>query len=147
MKRAWSQRFSRSERQNADAVRPAEPGNAYAVADGEAVDPGARLDDHADDLDARGQGKLRVVELAVDDVQVGPADGAGADADEDLVLVGSGRFDVGQGERLRDPVNTIAFMAEEASANPPRSARVTRADEVVRAVIPSSALESTQRRC
>ena len=65
------------------AVRPAEPGNA---------DPRARLDLRAfaglvhdtHDLVAGHERELRIGKLAVDDVQVGPADAASLDADAQL---------------------------------------------------------------
>src|SRR5205085_5878434 len=59
----------------AGAVRPAEPRDADAAA--------ARLVD-ADDLVADDERQLRMRKLAVDDVQVGAADAAGEDADEQL---------------------------------------------------------------
>jgi len=61
------------------AARPAEPRDADA--------PAGRLVD-ADDLVAGHERQLRVGQLAVDDVQVGAADPAGADADEQLAGLG-----------------------------------------------------------
>ena len=76
------------------AVGPAEPGDADAVAGREALRPLARAGDGADDLVARHQRQRRLAELAVEDVQVGAADAAGADRDQHLA---------GAGNRVRHP--------------------------------------------
>ena len=57
------------------AVRPAEPGNPDAP---------ILADDSSDDLVAEHERQLRVRQLAVEDVEVGPADAAGLHPDEQL---------------------------------------------------------------
>ena len=74
------------------AVRPAEPRNADAVAAREAlaVARGTR-----DDLMAEHERQLRLGQLAVGDVQVGSADAAGCDLEQQLARGRRGRIDVG----------------------------------------------------
>ena len=61
-----------------------EPGNADPLADREAFDAGAEPLDEADDLVAGNDRQPLVRQLAVDDVQIGAADAAGLDADQQL---------------------------------------------------------------
>ena len=72
------------------AVRPAEPGDADAVAGDESLSPTDRA---ADDLVAWNERQLGLGELSVHDVQVGAAHAAGRDCHEDLAL---GRLRIGQ---------------------------------------------------
>ena len=62
----------------------AEPGNADPVADREPADALAQCVNDTDDLVARDERQLRIGEIAVNHVQVGPADGAGFDPQSDL---------------------------------------------------------------
>src|SRR5207244_3352539 len=61
----------------AAAAGPAEPGHTNPLADREAVYRFSLLEDGADDLVPEHQRQFRVRKLAVDDVQVGPANGTG----------------------------------------------------------------------
>src|SRR5690606_19600820 len=56
------------------AARPAEPGNAGTLARREAIHGLAQLDYLPHDLVPRNDGQFRIREIAVHDVQVGPAD-------------------------------------------------------------------------
>src|SRR5581483_419049 len=56
---------------------PAQPGNAYAIADREAAHAMADLGHLPGDLMAQYQRQLRIGQLAVEDVEVGAAHGAG----------------------------------------------------------------------
>src|SRR5206468_7934188 len=66
------------------AARVTEPRHADAIADLEAGDAVADLIDDTDNLVAGDQRDLGVGQLAVDDVEIGPADSARADLDEQL---------------------------------------------------------------
>ena len=69
----------------ASAAGPAEPGHADPLARArEPRRPRPRADDVADDLVAGNDRQLRLRQLAVDDVQVGAADGARGDLDQHL---------------------------------------------------------------
>jgi hypothetical protein len=57
-----------------------EPGNADALIDCERARALADRIDAADDFVARHERQLGLRQVAVDDVQIGPADGAGLDA-------------------------------------------------------------------
>ena len=61
-----------------------QPGNADPLADGEILDPGAEPLDQADHLVAGNDRQPRIGQLAVDDVQIGAADAAGFDANQQL---------------------------------------------------------------
>ena len=71
------------------AAGPAEPGHADARADGKIAHPIAQGRHAADDLVARDDRITRLRQFAVGDVQVGAADAAGKDANQNLA--GSGR--------------------------------------------------------
>jgi hypothetical protein len=75
------------------AARVAEPRNADAIADHEALDAVAELGDETDDFMAGNQRKLRGInspasrasrQIAVDDMEIGPADAARQDLDQHL---------------------------------------------------------------
>ena len=66
------------------AAGMAEPGNADAPSGPERRHAVAGPVDDADDLVTGHDRQTRIRQLAVDDVQVGPADAAGLDADQDL---------------------------------------------------------------
>lgn len=68
----------------AHAVVPAVPRPAHALADGEALDVGAELDNVADDFVAR-RAREDVAKVALADLQIGPADAAGEDLNKHLV--------------------------------------------------------------
>src|SRR6266851_6309671 len=72
----------------ADAAGPTEPGHPDPVADRETVDRFPLPDDASDDLVPGHQRQFRVGKLAVDDMQIGPADGAGPHRDQDLLRSG-----------------------------------------------------------
>src|SRR6266852_1196946 len=78
----------------AGLVAPSEPWDAHALS--------ARLDDSRD-LMARNERQLRLLELAVDDVKVGPADGTRFDPDQDLALLRPGHRDIDELERFALP--------------------------------------------
>ena len=67
-----------------DAAGGAEPRHADALAEREAADALADRRDAADDLVPRHDRQLGVLQLAIDDVQVGAADAAGGDLDQQL---------------------------------------------------------------
>ena len=69
------------------AAGPAEPGNADPVADAEALRALAQRRDPADDLVA-GHDRQRALKVAVDDMEIGPADAAGGDLDQQLARAG-----------------------------------------------------------
>ena len=77
---------------------PAEPRHADPVADLETIDIGARLDDGADDLVAGDQRQFRLGQLAVDDMQIGAADPAGMNLDQQLPRTRPRRRHIGGGE-------------------------------------------------
>ncbi len=64
---------------------PAEPGDADPVANRKAVDFAPLLNDGADDLVPQHQRQFGVGQFAVEDMKVGPADGAGLDRDQHLL--------------------------------------------------------------
>src|SRR6185437_1155532 len=71
------------------AIGMAEPGDADPGANCRRGDAGAEASDDADDLVAGYQRQRRVGQLAVDDVEVGPADAARLDPDEELARAGN----------------------------------------------------------
>ena len=72
------------------AAGPAEPGHAHASPFLEILDTVAPGRDPADHLVARHQGQLGLGEFAVDHVQIGAADPAGGNPDEQLAGAGLG---------------------------------------------------------
>jgi hypothetical protein len=84
----------------AGAVGPSEPRHADSLARREALAAGG----HApDDLVAGDEWELRLRELAVDDMDVGAADAAGGDLEQDLSGSGLRLREVGWPERLALP--------------------------------------------
>jgi len=75
--------FFVAETEGAGAVGSADPGDAYAGACGEFG--GRAFDQFADDLVAGDEGLVDEREIAFEDVEVGAADSAGEDAEEDVV--------------------------------------------------------------
>ena len=69
---------------DARAARPAEPGDAHAISDAHRLHLSPGCDRFSNNLVTGNEWQLGMGQLAVDDVQVGPAEGAGADSDEDL---------------------------------------------------------------
>ena len=82
----------------AGAVGAAHPGDADAGADGEVG--GGAVDDFADDLVAGDDGGCERWEIALDDVEVGAADSAGEDAEQDVVGEQGGRGDFFDAEEV-----------------------------------------------
>ncbi len=78
---------------------PAEPRHADPVADLEAIDLRALFDDGADDLVAGDQRQLCLGQFAVDDMQIGAAQCAGAYLQQQLSRTGTRRRHIGGGER------------------------------------------------
>ena len=70
---------------------PVEPRHADPVADREPVGRFPLLDDDADDLVPGNERQLRIGKLAVDDMQICPAHGAGAHRDQQLLRAGMRR--------------------------------------------------------
>src|SRR4029453_18240726 len=70
----------------AGAGGAAQPRHADPLPLRETVRPCAPSDHPADDLVAEDQRELRLAELAIEDVQVRPADGAGRHVEEELAL-------------------------------------------------------------
>ena len=68
----------------ADAARTREPRHPDAIADGEALHLGADGLHATDDLVTRHEGKFRLDQFAVDDMQVGAADAASEHAQQEL---------------------------------------------------------------
>src|SRR5271169_4031517 len=66
------------------AASAAQPGNADAIAQGERADPRSKRLDPAHDLVARNDRQLGMGKLAVDDMQIGSANAASLDLDQDL---------------------------------------------------------------
>ncbi len=75
--------FFVAEAEGAGAVDAADPGDADAGVCGEFG--GGAFDDFADDLMAEGEGLVDEREIAFEDVEVGAADSAGEDAEEDVI--------------------------------------------------------------
>ena len=84
--------FFVAETEGAGAVGAADPGDADACACGVFVC--CALDDLADDLVAEDEGIVDEGEIAFEDVEVGAADSAGEDAEEDLIAGGGGAGNV-----------------------------------------------------
>jgi len=57
------------------------------------------LDDDADDLVPGHERQFRIGKLAIDDMQIGPADGAGAHRDQQLLRAGMRRRQLRHGQR------------------------------------------------
>ncbi len=79
-----------------------QPGNADPLADGEILDPGAEPLDQADHLVAGNDRQPRIGQLAVDDVQIGAADAAGFDANQQPPRPGRRRRPLFEDERRAD---------------------------------------------
>ncbi len=77
------------------AAGPAQPGDADAVADFKLNDAIAPLRHFADDLMAEDERQFGLRQFAVDNVQIGAADGAGVDADQELARAGAWCGDCG----------------------------------------------------
>ena len=84
--------------EGADAVGSADPGDADAHAVGTVG--GCAVDDFADDLVAGDEGLLDEGKIAFEDVEVGAADSAGEDAEEEVAWGEDGRGDVFEAEGL-----------------------------------------------
>jgi hypothetical protein len=82
-----------------DAAGVAEPGDADTLADREAGDPLPHRGDPPDDLVAGHDRKLRVRQLAVDNMQIGTADAAGHDLDQDFAGRGRERAPLAHDQR------------------------------------------------
>jgi hypothetical protein len=82
----------------AGAARPSEPRHADARAERELLGARAARRDRADDLVAEHERQLRMRELAVIDVQIGAADAAGVNGDQDLALPRRRARDAARGE-------------------------------------------------
>jgi hypothetical protein len=78
--------------EGAAAVGAAAPGDADASAGGEFG--GGSFDDFADDLVAEDEGLVDEWQVAFEDVEVGAADSAGEDAEQDVARGGGGFGDV-----------------------------------------------------
>jgi hypothetical protein len=63
---------------------PAQPGNADTLAKDKALHCGAQGHDMADDLMTWGQRPFGLAKLAINDMKISPADGAGRHLDKDL---------------------------------------------------------------
>jgi hypothetical protein len=70
--------------ERAFSARPSEPRDADAIAGCEGSDTGPHVDDSPDDLVAGHDRQLRVGKLTVDEVEIGAANRARADADQQL---------------------------------------------------------------
>ena len=75
---------------DARAVSPAKPGDAHAISHPRRLHRVPGRDDFSDNLVTGDEWQLGMGQLTVDDVQVGPAQGAGADLDEHLIVTGRG---------------------------------------------------------
>ena len=73
----------------------AQPRHADAIADGEFRDARPKRRHMADDLMAEHERELGLRQLAVEDVQIGAADAAGRDLDEDLAGPRLGHSELG----------------------------------------------------
>ena len=83
----------------ADAAGAVKPGHPHPLSRKTRRRLPTRLDDGAHDLMAGNDRRFPHRQLSLDDVQVGPADAAGGDPDEDLVGARAGRRDVVETER------------------------------------------------
>src|ERR1700730_17640886 len=72
---------------NGFAIRPAQPRNPDAVTDRKIFDALASLLDAPDNLMSQNQRQLRVGQLAINNVQIGPANGAGVNPDKQLACL------------------------------------------------------------
>ena len=101
MKSGERQRFSRPETaEPARAARGVEPRDSHAPAR-ERLGAGPAGRHPADDLVARHDRRLAEREVALHDVEVGPADAAGRDLDEHLARARDGLGHLLEGERPR----------------------------------------------
>ena len=82
------------------AASVTEPGDSNPLAHGKPRDPVSEPVHDPDDLVAGYQRKRRAGKLAVDDVQVGPANGTGLDSDTELAETRDRQRDFLQAERL-----------------------------------------------
>jgi hypothetical protein len=78
------------------AVDAADPGDADARADGEGC--GCAFNYFADDLMARNDARMKGLEVALDNVEIGAADAAGDDFDEDFAGLRVGTGDIFDGK-------------------------------------------------
>ena len=69
---------------------PAQPGNANTGTLLEAFRTFADFHDTADNLVTENERQFRMYEIAVHDLEIGPADGAGADSNENLAIAQAG---------------------------------------------------------
>jgi hypothetical protein len=84
-------------------VRPAKPRHTDHVALGKGVDSRSKSVDGADDLMSEDERELRLRELAVDDVQIGAADGARLHANPKLAGCRFGARKLGRHKRRSGP--------------------------------------------
>jgi hypothetical protein len=77
------------------AVGVAQPGDPHALADLQSTTARSQLIDNPHDLMAGNNRHLHRLKIALDDVKIGPADSAAADAHANLVIAGNriGNFD------------------------------------------------------
>ena len=87
--------------ERAGAVGSAKPGDAGAGADVDRADAGAEFLDATDDLVPGCDGIAQRPQFAGGDVEIGPADAAGFDLEEDLAGAGFGDRQVFDGQRAR----------------------------------------------
>ena len=88
-----------------------QPGNADPLAKRKAFDPGAFFDDDADDFVAENERQSGLRQIAVDDVQVGPADAAGPHLEHDLPSPGAWPRHFGQSQGLARCIQNHRFHA------------------------------------
>ncbi len=100
--------------EGAGAVGSAEPRDAGAVADLNRTDVGAEFFDAPDDLVARCDGVAQRRQFSQGDVEVGAADAAGFDFEEDLAGAGLGDGQVFDAQRVR---GDGSGMVEDSGAN------------------------------
>src|SRR5262249_42526089 len=102
--RALAQVLAAAPAEDALAAGPPEPGDSDAVADGDARDAAGDRVDGADALVAEDERQLRVREVAGHDVQIGPADAAGVDAEPDLPRRRVGVGELREAQRRPHPI-------------------------------------------
>ena len=79
----------------ANTARVAQPGHSHPVADGKALHARAQLGHGADNFVPGDERQFGLRELAVNDVQIGTADTAGVDAEQQLTASGRRRRNLG----------------------------------------------------
>src|SRR5581483_4654309 len=94
---------------SASAAGVPEPGNAHTVAFAEARDARPHLLDPADNLVPGDDGKLRIRQLAIDDMEIGPAHAAGGHAYEHLARSRLALGDVPHLQRRAGPLEYHRF--------------------------------------